>query len=47
MVPIRSIPIEPSSLTYPDLPWIIQHREDRCTLCGQCTSRLPEGVSST
>ncbi len=42
MVPIRSIPIEPGSLTYHDLPWIIQHREDRCTLCGQCTSVCPK-----
>ena len=42
MVPVRSIPIEPSSLTYHDLPWIIQHREDRCTLCGQCTSVCPK-----
>ncbi len=42
MVPIRSIPIEPGSLSYPDLPWIIQHREDRCTLCGQCTSVCPK-----
>ena len=28
MVPIRSIPVEPGSLTYPDFPWIIEHRED-------------------
>ncbi|MGI9538500.1 MAG: glutamate synthase-related protein, partial [Desulfocapsaceae bacterium] len=30
------------SLTYHDLPWIIEHREDRCTLCGQCTSVCPK-----
>ncbi len=42
MVPIRSVPIEPGSLTYHDLPWIIEHREDRCTLCGQCTSVCPK-----
>ena len=42
MVPVRSIPVEPGSLTYPDLPWIIQHREDRCTLCGNCTSVCPK-----
>ncbi len=42
MVPIRSVPVEPGSLTYHDLPWIIQHREDRCTLCGQCTAVCPK-----
>ena len=42
MVPIRSVPVEPGSLTYHDLPWIIQHREDRCTLCGHCTSVCPK-----
>lgn len=42
MVPVRSIPVEPGSLTYPDLPWVIQHREDRCTLCGNCTSVCPK-----
>ncbi|VAW40935.1 Glutamate synthase [NADPH] large chain [hydrothermal vent metagenome] len=41
MVSIRSIPSTPSSLTYNDLPWIIEHREDRCTLCGRCTSICP------
>ncbi|MEA2084731.1 MAG: glutamate synthase-related protein [Thermodesulfobacteriota bacterium] len=41
MVSIRSIPSTPSSLTYCDLPWIIHHREDRCTLCGRCTSVCP------
>jgi glutamate synthase (NADPH/NADH) large chain len=42
MVSIRSIPSTPSSLTYHDLPWIIEHREDRCTLCGKCTSVCPK-----
>ncbi|BDD87802.1 glutamate synthase-related protein [Desulfofustis limnaeus] len=42
MVPIRTIPVEPGSLTYPDLPWIIEHREDRCTLCGHCTTVCPK-----
>lgn len=42
MVSIRSIPSTPSSLTYHDLPWIIEHREDRCTLCGRCTSICPK-----
>ncbi len=41
MVSVRSIYTTPSSLTYSDLPWIIQHREDRCTLCGRCTSVCP------
>ena len=41
MVSIRSIPSTPSSLTYHDLPWIVEHREDRCTLCGRCTSVCP------
>jgi len=41
MVSVRSVYTTPSSLTYSDLPWIIQHREDRCTLCGQCTSVCP------
>ncbi|MCP4751377.1 MAG: 4Fe-4S dicluster domain-containing protein [Proteobacteria bacterium] len=41
MVSIRSIPSTPSSLTIADLPWIVEHREDRCTLCGQCTSVCP------
>ncbi len=38
---VRSVYTTPSSLTYSDLPWIIQHREDRCTLCGQCTAVCP------
>ncbi|MCK5516278.1 MAG: 4Fe-4S binding protein, partial [Desulfobulbaceae bacterium] len=42
MVSTRSVPITPSSLTYTDLPWIIEHREDRCTLCGQCTAVCPK-----
>jgi len=41
MVSVRSIYTTPSSLTYHDLPWIIKHREDRCTLCGRCTSVCP------
>jgi len=41
MVSIRSIPSTPSSLTPGDLPWIIEHREDRCTLCGRCTAVCP------
>ncbi len=42
MVSTRSVSVTPSSLTYTDLQWIIQHREDRCTLCGQCTSVCPK-----
>ncbi|MDA8417516.1 MAG: glutamate synthase-related protein [Desulfobacteraceae bacterium] len=41
MVSIRSISSTPSSLTYHDLPWIVAHREERCTLCGRCTSVCP------
>jgi glutamate synthase (NADPH/NADH) large chain len=41
MVSVRSVCTSPGSLTYHDLPWIIQHREDRCTLCGRCTSVCP------
>ncbi len=41
MVAIRSIPCTPNSLTYHDLQWVIHHREDRCTLCGRCTSVCP------
>ncbi|MFA5718276.1 MAG: glutamate synthase-related protein [Desulfobulbaceae bacterium] len=41
MVSVRSVYTSPGSLTYSDLPWIIQHREDRCTLCGRCTSVCP------
>ncbi|HSH14122.1 MAG TPA: glutamate synthase-related protein [Desulfurivibrionaceae bacterium] len=43
MVSARSLPVNPNSLTYHDLPWIVQHREDRCTLCGRCTSVCPTG----
>ena len=42
MVSVRSVYTQPSSLTYSDLPWIIEHREDRCTLCGQCTAVCPK-----
>ena len=42
MVSIRSISSTPSSLTHIDLQWIINHREDRCTLCGRCTSVCPK-----
>ena len=42
MVSIQSIPSTPSSLTHLDLQWIIKHREDRCTLCGRCTSVCPK-----
>lgn len=44
MVTTRSTPVTPSSLTYTDLPWIIEHREDRCTLCGKCTAVCPKGA---
>ena len=42
MVSARSVSVGPSSLGYTDLPWIIQHREDRCTLCGRCTAVCPK-----
>ncbi len=42
MVSVRSVYTQPSSLTFSDLPWIIEHREDRCTLCGQCTAVCPK-----
>ena len=41
MVSIRSISADPGSLTPNDLPWIIEHNEDRCTLCGKCASVCP------
>ncbi|MEW6218653.1 MAG: glutamate synthase-related protein [Thermodesulfobacteriota bacterium] len=41
MVAVAAVATTPSSLTYHDLPWIIDHREDRCTLCGRCTSVCP------
>ncbi|MEN8188829.1 MAG: glutamate synthase-related protein [Thermodesulfobacteriota bacterium] len=44
MVSARSVSVGPSSLSYTDLPWIIQHREDRCTLCGHCTAVCPKGA---
>jgi len=44
MVSVRSVSVAPSSLTAADLPWIIVHREDRCTLCGHCTSACPKGA---
>ncbi len=44
MVTTRSLSVTPSSLTYSDLPWIIQHREDRCTLCGNCTAVCPKNA---
>ncbi|MCI5167134.1 MAG: 4Fe-4S dicluster domain-containing protein, partial [Candidatus Electrothrix sp. GM3_4] len=42
MVSVRSVYTQPSSLTANDLPWIIEHREDRCTLCGKCTAVCPK-----
>ena len=44
MVSVRSVTLTPSSLTATDLPWIIEHREDRCTLCGNCTAICPKGA---
>jgi len=44
MVSARSVSVTPSSLTNSDHPWIIQHREDRCTLCGQCTAVCPKNA---
>lgn len=41
MVSIRSTSVSPGSLIPADLPWIVQHREDRCTLCGRCTAVCP------
>ena len=43
MVSVRSVSVNPGSLTYHDLPWVVLHREDRCTLCGKCTSVCPTG----
>ena len=44
MVPARPVSVTPSSLTHSDHTWIIQHREDRCTLCGQCTAVCPRNA---
>lgn len=44
MVSARSLSVTPSSLTYTDHTWIIHHREDRCTLCGQCTAVCPKSA---
>ncbi len=33
--------IKPSSLSLKDLPWQINWKKDRCTLCGQCTAICP------
>lgn len=44
MVSARSLSVTPGSLTHSDHTWIIQHREDRCTLCGQCTAVCPRNA---
>ncbi len=41
MVSVRSVTTSPSSLIPQDHQWIVEHREDRCTLCGRCTSACP------
>ncbi len=46
MVSIQSDTLGPSSLACTDFPWIIRHREDRCTLCGRCTAVCPKGAIS-
>ena len=33
--------LKPSSLSLNDLPWQIEWKKDRCTLCGQCTAVCP------
>ena len=33
--------IDPSTLSLKDLPWQIDWKKDRCTLCGQCTAVCP------
>jgi glutamate synthase (NADPH/NADH) large chain len=44
MVSVRPVSVTPGSLTYSDIPWIVEHREDRCTLCGHCTSVCPKNA---
>jgi ferredoxin len=39
MLPDR--PIAPSTLSVKDLPWQIEWRKDKCTLCGRCTAVCP------
>ncbi|RJQ71717.1 MAG: 4Fe-4S dicluster domain-containing protein [Desulfobacteraceae bacterium] len=34
-------PITPSTLSVKDLPWQIEWRMDKCTLCGRCTAVCP------
>ena len=34
-------PITPATLSVKDLPWQIEWRKDKCTLCGQCTAVCP------
>jgi glutamate synthase (NADPH/NADH) large chain len=34
-------PVTPSTLSVKDLPWQIQWRKDKCTLCGRCTAVCP------
>jgi hypothetical protein len=31
----------PLSLSIKDLPWQIEWRKDKCTLCGRCTASMP------
>ncbi len=44
MVSIRSIPSTPGSLSIKDMPWIVEHNESRCMLCGRCTAVCPTGA---
>lgn len=44
MVSVQSIANTPSSLTPNDLPWIVEHNEERCTLCGRCAAVCPVGT---
>jgi ferredoxin len=39
MLPDR--PVAPSTLSIKDLPWQIEWRKDKCTLCGRCTAVCP------